>query len=82
MRHALDPSTSWPGYKEGARHKYDRVSKSGDSTGGAAMRRAANLCFEAPHPDASTIGHRAGLCGGFLPALSSCQQPTSQAARR
>ena len=72
----LDPSTSWPGSKEGARHKYIRVGESGDSAGGAAMRRAANLCFEAPHPDSSTTGRRARLCGGFPPALSSCQQPT------
>ena len=79
---ASDPSTSWPGCKAGARPKYVRVSESGDSTGGATMRHATNLCFKALHPDASTIGCRAGLCGGFLPALSSCQQPTSQAARR
>ena len=76
-----DPSTSRPGCKVGARPKYVRVSESGDSAGGAAMRHAANLCFEASHPDTSMIGRQAGLCGGFPPALSSCQQPTSQAAR-
>ena len=77
-----DPSTSRPGCKVGARPKYVRVSESGDSAGGAAMRHAANFCFEALHPDATLIGCRARLCGGFLPALSSSQQPTSQAARR
>ena len=73
---ALDPSTSRPGCEEGARHKHIRVGESGYSAGGAATRRAANLCFEAPHPDSSTTGHRAGLCGRFLPAFTSCQQPT------
>ena len=45
---ALDPSTSRPSSKEGARYKYIRVGESGDSAGGAATRRAANLWFEAP----------------------------------
>ena len=40
-----------------------------------------NFCFEVMHPDAMPIGCQARLCGRFLPALSCCQQPTSQAAQ-
>ena len=78
----LNPSTSQPDHKAGTRPFFVGVSKSGASTGDAAMCRTSNFCFEVMHPDAVPIGCPAGLCSGFPPALSCSQQLTSQAAQR